>query len=228
MKSIMMSIRPEWVKKILNGEKTIEIRKRFPKDYVGWIYIYCTKSRQAFHGSISVGYEDVYKLPNGKWEIGCAMALSCYYPHEEDIYEKYEANCKVVARFWCDKVEKHNETTKDWLCRSLYEMKVFADLCDKACVDEVKMHLYAKGKPIYAIHISKLEIFDKPKELSEFKHPYVHCSMACDNNFEKSFCRNYCSHNQDGERLAVWCDRDDKVGDTLTKAPQSWQYVEVE
>ena len=43
-KSILMSVQPKWVAKILNGEKTIEIRKRFPKDYVGWVYIYCTKS----------------------------------------------------------------------------------------------------------------------------------------------------------------------------------------
>lgn len=31
MKSIMISIKPEWVKKILNGDKTIEIRKTMPK-----------------------------------------------------------------------------------------------------------------------------------------------------------------------------------------------------
>lgn len=30
----MISIKPQWVAKILNGEKTIEIRKKFPKDYV--------------------------------------------------------------------------------------------------------------------------------------------------------------------------------------------------
>ena len=27
MKSILMSIRPEWARKIFNGEKTIEVRK---------------------------------------------------------------------------------------------------------------------------------------------------------------------------------------------------------
>ena len=45
-KSILMSIKPQYVAKILNGEKTIEIRKRFPKDYVGWVYIYCTKGKE--------------------------------------------------------------------------------------------------------------------------------------------------------------------------------------
>ena len=46
MNAILMSIRPKWVAKILNGEKTIEIRKKFPKDYVGWVYIYCTKDKK--------------------------------------------------------------------------------------------------------------------------------------------------------------------------------------
>ena len=48
MKAILISIKPYWVAKILNGEKTIEIRKRFPKDYVGWVYIYCTKGKQKY------------------------------------------------------------------------------------------------------------------------------------------------------------------------------------
>jgi len=42
-RSIIISIHPEWVCKILNGEKTLEIRKLFPKDYVGWVFIYVTK-----------------------------------------------------------------------------------------------------------------------------------------------------------------------------------------
>ena len=45
MKAILMSIRPQWVAKILNKEKTLEIRKHFPKDYVGWVYVYCTKGK---------------------------------------------------------------------------------------------------------------------------------------------------------------------------------------
>lgn len=42
--AVLISIRPEWVEKILAGEKTVEIRKRKP--YFGTpfkCYIYCTK-----------------------------------------------------------------------------------------------------------------------------------------------------------------------------------------
>ena len=47
MKSIMISIQPQYVEKILNGEKTIEIRKTMPKcELPCKVYIYCTKPRK--------------------------------------------------------------------------------------------------------------------------------------------------------------------------------------
>ena len=46
MKAIMMSIRPRHVRDILNGDKIKEIRKRFPSDYRGWVYIYVTKGKE--------------------------------------------------------------------------------------------------------------------------------------------------------------------------------------
>ena len=42
MKSILMSIHPKWVEKIINGEKTIEVRKTAPKEVPFKVYIYCT------------------------------------------------------------------------------------------------------------------------------------------------------------------------------------------
>ena len=44
MKKILISIKPQWVAKILNGEKTLEIRKTAPKcELPCEVYIYCTK-----------------------------------------------------------------------------------------------------------------------------------------------------------------------------------------
>lgn len=31
--AVLLSIRPEWCQKIFRGEKTMEIRKSFPKDF---------------------------------------------------------------------------------------------------------------------------------------------------------------------------------------------------
>lgn len=44
MKSVLISIRPEWVEKIVNGEKTIEVRKTAPKEVPFKAYIYMTKN----------------------------------------------------------------------------------------------------------------------------------------------------------------------------------------
>lgn len=171
-----MSIRPQYVAKILNGEKTIEIRKKFPSDYVGWVYIYCCKQK--------------------KNEIGCHIN-----------YRKVDG--KVVARFWCDKVERISP--RDYFSMSYHrtETLTHSQLLEKSCLttNEIKDYLKRKGK---AIHITNLEIFDKPKEISEFR--YAVCP--------KTNCE-YCKYNKTVEG-DLYC-----THEKLTRAPQSWCYVEV-
>lgn len=54
-KAVLISIRPEWVEKILGGEKTLEVRKTCPKLEAPFkVYIYCTA------GNLS------YEVNNGK------------------------------------------------------------------------------------------------------------------------------------------------------------------
>lgn len=173
MKAILISIHPQWVAKILNGEKTIEIRKRFPKDFVGWVYIYCTKGK-----------------PN------------LWLPYEYDCFEQDEAsqpylsdgpmldidtklNGKVCARFWVDKVDSF-----DWY-------QVDEELCALSCLTEKQLEDYVGSGIAYAIHITNLEIFDKPKEIEEFSI--------------KVF-----PHRKDNLMTRY-----------LTRVPQSWCYIEV-
>jgi len=80
MKSILMSIQPQWVEKILNGEKTIEVRKAAPKEVPFKVYIYCT-------GVKNLNLTEYIKLFR---ETGGAID----YWHG-----------KVVAEFVCNKVE---------------------------------------------------------------------------------------------------------------------------
>ena len=77
----------QWVAKILNGEKTIEIRKRFPINYVGWVYVYCTKKGETIWGKGTTFTE----------QVGEQYITGINYDM---------LNGKVVARFWCDKVEE--------------------------------------------------------------------------------------------------------------------------
>ena len=185
MKAILMSIRPEWVAKILNGEKTIEIRKRFPSDYVGWVYIYCTKDNELL---CQIDNEwNTIKVVRG------AKLKSIY-------------NGKVVARFWCDKVEQiiFGTTLYNDLGFFTCDLHDF-DLYKQSCLTKKEMQNYLKIKPNglsgYAIHITNLEIFDKPKEISEFV-PY---------NIKKNHYKPFPT-----------CDF------RLTRAPQSWQFIEVD
>lgn len=153
-KAILLSIKPKWVAKILNGEKTIEIRKKFPKDYRGWIYIYCTKDKEKL-------YDD------------CPNMCSRYKSSKRYILNDF-LNGKVVARFWCDKVECiWKTTTSVWLCENEISDKLYKG----SCLSDIELDRYFKPEKLgvnyrygHAIHISDLEIFDEPKELSEFRH----------------------------------------------------------
>lgn len=158
MKAMMMSIKPEWVAKILNGEKTIEIRKKFPSDYVGWVYIYCTKNGDYL---MKAAYNNGY--------IACMRSIQ----PKQMAYSKSVFNGKVVARFWCDKVEDYvyghkwswEHGAPMWGADNSYE-KILQD----ACLTDDELRAYVEDLSFSAIHITKLEIFDKPKEISEFKY----------------------------------------------------------
>ncbi len=195
MKSILLSIRPKWVAKILNGEKTIEVRKKFPKDYVGWVYIYCTKDQNEELWWYD-GTED-FRL----YKKGIA--------NEKDIGWHLQ-NGKIVARFWCDNVEEIlHKPNGNFYTNFLSNRK----LLTQSCLTQNEISDYTAGNwhqkfsywyGGYAIHISKLEIFDKPKELSEFRLHYGYKECKSKN----------CSY--DG---GCWlCE--------LTNPPQNFCYVE--
>ena len=186
MKAVLMSIKPKYVAKILNGEKTIEVRKSFTASYRGWVYIYCTKDKQGIFKERHNGYT---LLNQNKWI-------------------QSEMNGKVVARFYCDNVDNYVYGRKwswtlgepMWDADSFYE-RILKD----ACLTNDELRNYVEDVSFSAIHISNLEIFDKPKELSEF-HPYCK-DEKCE------YRNNHCSI----------CYRP-----TLTKAPQSHRFIEVD
>lgn len=56
-KAVMLSIRPKWCEKIVNGEKTIEVRKTKPKlDTPFKCYIYCTLPKYPHEDFIATDY----------------------------------------------------------------------------------------------------------------------------------------------------------------------------
>ena len=74
MKSVLISIRPKWVEKIVNGEKTIEVRKTAPQEVPFKCYIYETK------GATETPWVD------------------------EDGHFIYKGRGQVIGEFICDKI----------------------------------------------------------------------------------------------------------------------------
>jgi len=153
MKSIIISVRPEWAQKILSGEKTLELRKSVPKDFVGWVYMYVTKAKPTLHRLM---------VENGKeWYLGSCLPFGWVVNRDSNF------NGKVVARWWFD---EYTKLRPDWFI-GLDDGYIWDGKGkeNNLCLSFLEISDYLKPKHIgYAWHIKRLEIIDKPMELGEF------------------------------------------------------------
>ena len=206
MKSIMISIKPERIVKILNGDKTIEIRKTMPQcELPCKVYIYCTKGKLNAY----LPYE------HDCFEFDVASAV---YLNDKPILDiDVELNGKVVAEFTLNKIDllidcgaglhyvdsHYNDIDIDYLR---------ANSCLKD--EQIYSYLGLKGDSPYfndgyAWHIEDLKIYDKPKELSDFLTQGYE-------NYDDWLLFNDGTQNYNAY-LEGW---------VLRKAPPSWCYVE--
>lgn len=152
MKAIMISIKPEWVAKILTGEKTIEIRKTMPKcDLPIDVYIYCTKDKKEHL---------IMDIDN---RVGINPVPYCYGDEE--------LNGKVVAKFTLNKIEHfEREYMSRYIDDYYYDSgkQLNKKFYKNTCLTEKELFDYIGSGDGYAWHISNLKIFDKPKELNGF------------------------------------------------------------
>lgn len=179
MKAVLISIRPEWVEKIVSGKKTIEVRKTKPSIPTPFkAYIYCCKAKSQWRYR---GYEGAYENSDG-----------------EIVY----AQQHVIGEFICDKVSTYPRNYKFGYEISENEFNETA-LTSEQFVD------YGNGGTLYGLHITDLKIYDKPKELSEFKRP---CSY-------KGLCFSCKRAHFYGDGSFVCTNKE-------TRPPQSWCYVQ--
>ena len=77
-------------------------------------------------------------------------------------------NGKIVASFDCEKVEEivYNGWWNCYADNDSIEGNYFDN--DLACLNEEELKNYLGDKKGYAIHISNLQVFDEPKELSDY------------------------------------------------------------
>lgn len=161
-KAVMLSIRPKWVEKIANGEKTIEVRKTKPKlDTPFKCYIYCTLQGCNEFFRVDLG-RDVAKWNRGKWA---------------------DRKGKVIGEFTCDRIFSinvfDNGSIQNWLFEHM----------ERSCLTYEELADYiGNGKTGYGWHISDLLIYDQPRELTAFRRACPNswycesCAMYWENN----------------------------------------------
>ena len=187
MKSVLISIKPKWCEKIVNGEKTIEVRKTAPKCEVPFkAYIYCTKEKK----QDDIIWAGIFG-DRGKW------------------------NGRVIGEFVCDRITDISVVVRN--CNENYNEVYHNDECKGSCLTWKELQEYGKDKPLYGWHISDLKIYDKPKELSEFKKTKEIIARTCGMQARNGLC---CAI--DHEEL---CDNI-KCCFKTPCPPQSWQYIE--
>lgn len=179
MKSVLISIKPKWVEKIVSGEKPIEVRKTAPKEVPFKCFIYMTQGT----------YKDL------------GLYRECIYQNR----------MKVIGEFICDEVEifsvgsLRSDDIEKLACLSYNEMINYfykpEELDGKT------------AKQGFAWHISDLKIYDKPKELSEFR-------PICKFEGKDAICALFCPNWKYDGGLFFECTR------KVTRPPQSWCYVE--
>ena len=181
MKAVLISIRPKWCELIASGKKTIEVRKTRPKMEPPFkCYIYCTS-----------GWGMLYGV-NGVVQPLGEMTLDL---KQNNVVN--ELNESIIGEFTCRKIEAF------WVDNTFDS----ALLSRESGVSRNELRVYSQPKDyVYGWHISDLVIYDKPKELSEFKG--VCKRTYCYQNCEKySTCRASCKY-------------------IISRPPQQWMYVE--
>ena len=194
-KAVLISIQPKWCELIASGKKTLEVRKNRPKLEMPFnVYIYCTA--------------DMVKR----------IVFDEYGDRQIELVPQ-----RVIGEFVCDRIDSH---TAD--CLIVKEDRQKATI--GSCLSGKEILEYLSGSKLstdrystchlqdfYCWHISDLEIYENPKELSKFNLPP---ERFC----EHELCGGCPKYEMPGEYGDVMFDCEWKR--PVMKAPQSWCYVE--
>ena len=160
---IIISIRPEWAAKILNGDKTIEVRKGLALynalkkaeergEEVEFL-MYVTKGKHLFSPD---GY-------NEHWWV--QRLYGAVTPYNGKIVARFKAKAEVIKH-------KCSRNYDDWcgyyIDRGIKEPIREIELGALSCLYHNQLDNYLKDGEGTALHIEDLEIFDKPKTLADY------------------------------------------------------------
>ena len=204
-KAVMVSIRPKWCEKIIRGEKTIEVRKNRPNMETPFkCYIYCTKAQERLIAILKDGDENYGEIYHGK---------PVFIKQDEgSVCDMWGNRQKVIGEFTCDRIYKIDKDSTGFLFKA-GGLSVYKQAAEEKCglrvaMTDDELHGYLGHCQGYGWHISDLKIYDKPRELREFKKNNRDCFYA-DLGLAKRDCPD-CKNS----------------GCFLERPPQSWCYVE--
>lgn len=197
MKAVLISIRPKWCELITSRKKTVEVRKTRPKIETPFkCYIYEKKARSDMPTFV-----------------------------DEDGHVIYTGRGQVIGEFVCDRIDALDTVLRDivfdgidtFVTVPMGRDKIFSFLPEKehnallnaTCLNIDEIYDYLGDKGGYGWHISDLKIYDKPRELGNF----YKCPFATESGCTYKY---HCSRAGQTQRC----------GETLTRPPQSWCYVE--
>ncbi len=162
MKSALTSIQPYYVFLIIarvmgwkvEQEKTVEVRKNFPRaqDWDKKSLIYCSRNRRSFK-----------RIPK-EYQPLMAPLLG-----------------KVVGEFVCDRIDTIRDEGNGFVAGGVQASEWHSaaqTLIQAACLTEKELKAYLGNDYGYGWHISDLKIYDKPKELGEFTTPFCPYEVA--------------------------------------------------
>lgn len=180
MKSVLITTRPQWVEKICH---------KIGEDETG---------KAIYEKRIEVRKTAPQEVP---FKAYIYETQGQYVKFTHGAHTKYGyGRGKVIGWFVCNLVDEYPYDYCDGV-------DIDDDTILETAIDREDINIYAKGKTLYGWHISDLKIYDKPKELSEFRKP-------CDRFLDCFTCRRLVRNEY------MSCDN------KITRPPQSWCYVE--
>ena len=193
MKSVLISTQPKWCEKIC---------RKIGEENGKPVYLKPVEVRKS--APKEVPFRAYLYCTNGRFDITDIGDLT-----SESVRVVSEGRGKVIGEFVCRAVEKYDIDLGGDYYRISDKESV------QTCLNQNLLFKYGNGRDLYGWHISDLKIYDKPKELSEFR-PWCKKSRMTEDNLEMCCKCNNAFFDEDG----VFYD----CG--LTRPPQSWQYVE--
>ena len=201
MKSILISIRPEWCSLIVQGKKTLEVRKTRPKIETPFrCYIYCTNKKPF------LVWGEVFRW---NWDTEFTRLYGYSRKKAEEIWDVF--NGRIMGEFICDDIryaDAFNFIVKEDGEKAL----------EGSCIDKADLFEYlgwengrprAECTPFYRWHISNLIIYDQPRKIGEFRR-------ICHNDLYCESCAMHYTHNGNCDNYSL----------QVRRPPQSWCYVE--